>query len=174
MTEKWRFGTNGSLLAEKCAPNSCLKWGETSEKTRFSMARSRESSRWTHDWAIFLEFCVRKVGTVLSLWWGKGQMASEWGEGWTGCNKKSTGFSGKKRSFREKLWGLLSHLRSLSSPLLPVGTEWTEVQKKLPAFRRMGECAQVVALRFLSGGYALASGAPKGVAVRPTPSVAAG
>lgn len=29
-----------------------------------------------------------------------------------------------------------------------------EVQKKLPAFRRMGECAQVVALRFLSGGYA--------------------
>ena len=46
--------------------------------------------------------------------------------------------------------------------------------KKLPAFRRTGECAQVVALRFLSGGYALASGAPKGVAVRPTPSVAAG
>ena len=46
--------------------------------------------------------------------------------------------------------------------------------KKLPALRRMGECAQVVDLRFLSGGYALASGAPKGVAVRPTPSVAAG
>ena len=46
--------------------------------------------------------------------------------------------------------------------------------KKLPAFRRTGECAQVVALRFLSGGYALASGVPKGVAVRPTPSVAAG
>lgn len=46
--------------------------------------------------------------------------------------------------------------------------------KKLPAFRRMGECAQVVALRFFVKGYALASGAPKGVAVRPTPSVAAG
>ena len=65
------------------------------------------------DWAIFLGFCVQKVGTVLSLWWGKGKTASEWGEEWTGCNKKSTGFSGKKRSFREKLWGFLSHLRSL-------------------------------------------------------------
>lgn len=65
------------------------------------------------DWAIFLGFCVRKVGTVLSLWWGKGQMVSEWSEEWTGCNKKSTSFSGNKRSFREKLWGFLSHLRSL-------------------------------------------------------------
>mgnify|MGYP003356860042 CR=1 FL=1 len=138
MTEKWRFGTNDSLLAEKCAPNSCLKWGETSEKTRFSMARSRESSRWTRDWAIFLGFCVRKVGTVLSLTWGKGQMASGWGEGWTGCGEKSTGFSGKKRSFREKWWVFLSHLCSLSSPLLPVGTEWTEVQKNSPHSEEWG------------------------------------
>ena len=174
MTEKWRFGTNGSLLAEKCAPNSHLKRGETSDKTQFSMARSRELSRWAHDWAIFLGFCVRKVGAVLSLWWGKGQMASERNEGWTASGEKSTGFSGKKRSFREKWWVFLSYLRSLSAPLLPVGAEWTEVQKKLPAFRRMGECAQVVALRFFVKGYALASGAPKGVAVRPTPSVAAG
>ena len=151
MTEKWRFGTNGSLLAEKCAPNSCLKWGETSEKTRFSMARSRESSRWTHDWAIFLEFCVRKVGTVLSLRWGKGQMASGWGEEWTGCNKKSTGFSGKKRSFREKLWGFLSHLRSFFCAVFAGWFKMDGGTKKLPAFRRMGECAQVVDLRFLSG-----------------------
>ena len=65
------------------------------------------------DWAIFLGFCVQKVGTVLLLWWGKGQMVSEWGEEWTGSGEKSTGFSGKKRSFREMLWGFLSHLRSL-------------------------------------------------------------
>lgn len=37
------------------------------------------------------------------------------------------------------------------APYSPVGSKWMEVQKKLPAFRRMGECAQVVDLRFLSG-----------------------
>ena len=57
-------------------------------------------------------------------------MASEWSEGETGSGEKSTGFSGKKRSFREKWWVFLLHLRSLSTPLLPVGAEWTEVQKK--------------------------------------------
>ncbi len=65
------------------------------------------------DWAVFLGFCVRKVVTVLSLWWGKEQMASEWEEERTSCGEKSTSFSGKKRSFREKLWGFLSHLRRL-------------------------------------------------------------
>ena len=90
-----------------------LEMGLRRQKKRFSTERSRGSSRWMCDWAIFLGFCVRKVGTVLSLWWGKGQMVSEWSEEWTGCNKKSTSFSGNKRSFREKLWGFLSHLRSL-------------------------------------------------------------
>ena len=107
---KWQ-----SFGREECAEES-LEMGLRRQKKRFSTARSRESSRWMHDWAIFLGFCVRKVVTVLSLWWGKEQMASEWGEEWTSCGEKSTIFSGNKRSFREKLWGFLSHLRRLFAP----------------------------------------------------------
>ena len=173
MTEKWRFGTNDSLLAEKCAPNSCLKWGETSEKTRFSMARSRESSRWTRDWAIFLGFCVRKVGTVLSLTWGKGQMASGWGEGWTGCGEKVHRFS-ERRGVFAKSGGFSSRTCAVFlRPCCRLGQSGRRY-KKTPRIPKSGGVCASSRLALFVRGYALASGAPKGVAVRPTPSVAAG
>lgn len=83
-------------------------------------------------------------------------------------------FFGKEEEFSRKV---VVFPLALVQSFFALVAGWDRVDggtKKLPAFRRMGECAQVAALRFFVRGYALASGAPKGVAVRPTPSVAAG
>lgn len=53
---KWQ-----SFGREECAEES-LEMGLRRQKKRFSTERSRESSRWMRDWAIFLGFCVQKVG----------------------------------------------------------------------------------------------------------------
>jgi len=82
---------------------------------------------------------------------GKGANGERVGRGVDELRRKVHRFFGKEEEFSRKVVGFTL---ALAQSFCAVVADWGKMDggtKKLPAFRRMGECAQVVALRFFSG-----------------------
>lgn len=142
---KWQ-----SFGREECAEES-LEMGLRRQKKRFSTERSRESSRWMRDWAIFLGFCVQKVGQSCRCGGERGRRRAGGVRSGRGVAKSPQVFP-ERRGVFAKSGGFSSRTCAVFlRPCCRLGQSGRRYKKKLPAFRRMGECAQVVALRFLSG-----------------------
>lgn len=83
-------------------------------------------------------------------------------------------FFGKQEEFSRKVVGFPL---ALAQSFCAVVADWGKMDggtKKTPRIPKNGGVCASSRLALFVRGYALASGAPKGVAVRPTPSVAAG
>ena len=68
-----------------------------------------------------------------------------------GLQQKVHRFFGKEEEFSRKVVGFPLALAQFFCAVVAGWGKMDGGAKKLPAFRRVGECAQVVDLRFLSG-----------------------
>lgn len=105
---------------------------------------------------------------------GKGANGERVGRGVDELRRKVHEFFGKEEEFSRKVVGFPL---ALAPSFCAVVADWGKMDggaKKTPRIPKNGGVCTRSSLALFVRGYALASGAPKGVAVRPTPSVATG